>query len=421
MKRFAYIDIEATHTNWVDAEIIEIACIIKDENGEDIDYFHELIKPRKEIEPEIIELTGITQNMVKNSPEFYKVANRLNDKLKECIIVAHKADFDFDLLSKEFKSIDIDLKNKTICTLKMSQRLIPELKSYSLKKLCELLQIKLGRNHRALDDTKALFELHKYLRLINGELTEVTEYLPSHKKIINKSPSLPGVIFLKTDSKEEIFKTENIFKKLKDLLRIRESNKHRLYNKVLIDYKVTSSLTEAGLLYTKYCKPFYGHCVYLVKSKNGRLVLRIGKTKLNKKALFYTETKKEAIDLIYKITKPLQKSKLIYKESHSDLNEILQDNIKLKSELKKYISTNKNYLIRSLKTFKGQYQYTLVKSDKSFASFKSERLIKKSIEIDYDSIKLRNIGPREYMSLNHSLNWIKNQRQKTDKLIEIKQ
>ena len=90
MKRFAYLDIEANHTNWYDAQIIEVAFIIKDEDGKDLDYFQSLIKPKAEINPEITQLTGITQQMLNNAPVLHIVAQKIHDKLEGCIIVAHK-------------------------------------------------------------------------------------------------------------------------------------------------------------------------------------------------------------------------------------------------------------------------------------------------------------------------------------------
>ena len=82
MKRYAYLDIEATHTNWNDAEIIEVGLIIKDEHGDVLDYFESLIRPQNLINEGITELTGISQNMVDNAPEFYKVAPKLYEKLQ---------------------------------------------------------------------------------------------------------------------------------------------------------------------------------------------------------------------------------------------------------------------------------------------------------------------------------------------------
>ncbi len=84
------------------------------------------------------------------------------------------------------------------------------------------------------------------------------------------------------------------------------------------------------------------------------------------------------------------------------------------------MATSKNYLIRSADLVDGKYHYIIIKGNKSYAKFQTEKEITKSTELNLKNIKLKNIGPREFMSINHSLKWIKNQKVKTDKILEIK-
>lgn len=408
MKRFAYLDIEATHNNWSDTEIIEIAFIIKDENGKDLDFYHSLIKPKNELNEDISHLTGITKEMLKNAPEFYHEATKIYEKLQDSIIVAHKASFDFDLLKSQLQEVKLSLTNKKICTLEMSQRLIPEMKSYTLKSLCELAQIKVPKHHRALDDATALSKLHTYLRLINGELTKVQKYLPKHEKMIKKTSTRPGIILIKNGKKREVFKTENLKKKLEEVLLIGPKNKNRLTQFICIETIQSASLVEAGLIQTNLEKPIYPFCLYKVKDKYGRILLRIGKTNVKKPALYYFHTKSSA----HKTLKSL-----IPKAANQD---VIRQNIALKKELKKLIILEKNYLIRSVETINNEYEYIIIKGDESYARFRSPKLIKHSNEIDYQDLRFKKMRPREYMSFNHSLKWIKNQKTKTDLLIEIK-
>lgn len=426
MKRFAYLDIEATHTNWHDAEIIEIAFIIKDENGKDLDFFESLIRPQKKVTEEITQLTGITQKMLDNAPEFYKVAAKVYEKLKNCIIVAHKAEFDFEILSQAFLPLQITLKNKKICTLNLSKRVIPELSSYSLASLCALMQIKLKHNHRALEDAIALYELHTYLRLINGENTYETHsnqnFLPDHKRLIKKAPQIPGVVLITENQKKEVIKTENLHLKLKELLEISPKNKSRITSQFDIKLIPCASLIEAALKKSQIEKEFFPFCIYTIKSKHGRLLLKMGKTNIKKKALYYTHSKNQA----YKIIKDLQSHILIPKFAFRDCDthpsEIIKKNLELMQEIKKLVCLEKNYLIRSLNTIDGLYSYVVIKGNSSYARFKSSKLISKSEELVHMKLKLKlkKIGPREYMTLNHSLKWIKNQRSKTDLIYEIK-
>jgi DNA polymerase III epsilon subunit family exonuclease len=419
MKRFAYLDIEANHTNWHDAQIIEVAFIIKDEDGKDLDYFQSLIKPKGEINPEITQLTGITQQMLNNAPELHKIAQKIHDKLEGCIIVAHKISFDYEILNKELIPLNLTLKNKKVCTLEMSQRLIPGLKSYSLKALCSLIQVKLKNHHRALDDALALFHLYMYLRMINGELTIEDRFLPEHKKLIEKAPKRPGMIII-IGFKKETFKTDNLNKKLKELLAVCPNNRERISAGPKVKFFQSGSLIKAGLMQAKHDKPIYSHCVYKVKDSHGRIFLRVGKTNIKKKALYYTKSKKEALKLVSSLIKNNQDNKLVFQDQGSQQSEVVKSNIELTQKLKKIIALEKNYLIRSTDLMNGKYQYTLIKGNHSFANFESAQVINKSDDIVYSDLKFKKIRPREYMSLNHSLMWIKNQKNKTDVLFEVK-
>tara|TARA_B100001971_G_scaffold215193_1_gene260039 strand:- start:127886 stop:129169 length:1284 start_codon:yes stop_codon:yes gene_type:complete len=424
MKRFAYLDIEATHTNWHDAEIIEIAFIIKDESGKELDFFQSLIRPQKEINEDITELTGITARMLSSAPEFNRVAKKIIDKLNGCIIVAHKAEFDCQLLQKELAPLGLNLNHKSICTLKLSQRLIPELKSYSLEALCNMLFINNHKRHRALGDAEALMQLHLYLRMLSGELTEREQFLEEHKKLIQRTITRPGVIQISLKDNEIItqqyFKTDNLQKKLMDLLELNPRNKVRLTQLAKIKIHEASSLTEASLILTNLQKDFYPYCIYKVKEQSGRERLRIGRTNLKKKALFYFKDKKEAQLLIRSITKNISKKNFIYQDSSDHPSEVVKENINLNKELRKHYKLEKNFLIRSEYPIGGKYQYILIKGNKSYSRFETKKLITNSDELSTKSLKLRPIGPRESTAFNHSLQWIKNQRQKTDILLEVK-
>ncbi|MAZ47552.1 MAG: hypothetical protein CME65_03250 [Halobacteriovoraceae bacterium] len=419
MKRFAYLDIEASHTNWTDSEIIEVAFIIQDERGNDLDYFQSLIKPERPIEKEITQLTGITNKMVSKAPEFHEVAQIIAEKLSGCLIVAHKAEFDYELLKKSFTTLNMPFKEKSRCTLKLSQQLIPELKSYSLKSLCEFLQIPQQRNHRAYDDALSLSKLHSYLRLINGELTEEKKFLARHQKIIRKTPKRPGVIIFKYENNQEIVKTDNLGNKLCELLELNSLNRKRITQLKTIKVISATSLIEAGLIHSKLAKPIYPYCIYQVTNKEGKIILRVAKTDLKKKALYYTKTRSEANKLLKNLIGTSKRVKFAYQDSSDLKNEIIKENIALSKQIKKLTRLQTNYLVRSVFKENGRYQYTLIRSNKSYATFESDDIIASSKNLDKAELRFFPMGPREYMSFNHSLNWIKNQKQKTDFLIDV--
>ena len=427
MKRYAYLDIEATHTNWHDAEIIEIAFIVKDDCGKELDFYHSLIKPQKQLSEEITHLTGITQKMLDNSPEFHQVAHTIYDKLQNTIIVAHKADFDCELLTRAFSPLELNLKIKKVCTLELAKRLLPGLRSYSLKALCDLLRISFKDNHRALADASVLYEIHTYLKLMDGHLStdqsSEKKFLGHHKKIIAKTPQRPGVIVIENEcenkKEKEVFKTENLYQKLQELFEVCSKNRHRLF-KSIVKVIPSASLVEAGLIQTKIEKPFYPFCIFKTKNKQGKIILRIGKTNIKKKALYFTKSKSEALEIIKDIISKSKGPNFAYTDVEKSHSDILKENLQLLNSLKKFVSSEKNILIRSIHKLNGKYHYTLIKGRQSYASFKTEKEIRKSDDLNLKQIKFKPIGPREYMSFNHSLFWIKNQKSKTDHFFEIK-
>lgn len=419
MKRYAYLDIEATHTNWVDSEIIEIAFIIQDETGKDLDFFQSLIKPQKPVDENITELTGITNKMATTAPEFHEVAQKISDKLRDCIIVAHKAEFDYELLKKMFQRLGTPFRSKSVCTLKMSQNLIPELKSYSLQSLCDFLQISLRKKHRAYDDALALSKLHQYLRLINGEINEEKKFFPKHLKLIQNSPIRPGVIIIHYFDKKEVIKTDNIQKRLSELLSLQSSNRVRVTTAQEIELRVTSSLIQAGLIQSRLEKTFYPFCLYQLKNKKGKLILRVGKTDIRRKALYYTRTKKEAIEILGNIIETTNKTRYAYQDTDDLKSEIVKENIQLVQKIRRLTPLEKNYLVRSAFKDNGKFQYTLIRGARSFATFETELIIKTTKDLRKILLKYRPISPREYMSFNDSLRWIKNQKRKTDFIQEV--
>ena len=65
--------------------------------------------------------------MLKNAPKFYEVAKRIVEITEGCIIVAHNAEFDYRILKTEFKRLGFEFKRKTLCTVELSQQLIPDM------------------------------------------------------------------------------------------------------------------------------------------------------------------------------------------------------------------------------------------------------------------------------------------------------
>ena len=148
---YAIIDIETTGGQPAQDRITEIAIFIHD--GYKItDKYHTLINPQRPIPYFISNLTGITDEMVKDAPKFHEVAKEIVQFTEGKIFVAHNVRFDYSFVKKEFADLGYTYQRKTLCTVRLSRSLIPGLPSYSLGKLCKSINIELQMRHRAIGD-----------------------------------------------------------------------------------------------------------------------------------------------------------------------------------------------------------------------------------------------------------------------------
>ena len=137
---YAILDIETTGGKYDEEGITEIA-IYRHDGIEVVDQFSSLINPQKEIQPFVVKLTGINNHMLRNAPKFYEIAKRIVEITEECILVAHNASFDYGILQTEFRRLGFPFERKTICTVELSQVLLPDQPAYSLGKLVRNLGI----------------------------------------------------------------------------------------------------------------------------------------------------------------------------------------------------------------------------------------------------------------------------------------
>jgi len=159
---YAIIDIETTGGRYNEEGITEIA--IHKYNGETVtDSFVSLINPEKEIQPFVVNLTGINNKMLRNAPKFYEVAKRIVEITDNCIMVAHNANFDYRILRTEFSRLGFEFDIPTLCTIELSKKLIPGFDSYSLGKLCRKIGIPVSDRHRANGDALATVKLLQIL------------------------------------------------------------------------------------------------------------------------------------------------------------------------------------------------------------------------------------------------------------------
>ena len=159
---YTIVDIESTGGKFNEESIIEVAAYKFD--GTSIkDQFISLVNPQRDIHPYVEKLTGITSKMVKTAPKFHEIAKRVVEITSDSILVAHNAQFDYRILQLEFKRLGYEFSMKSLCTVILSQELLPDQESYKLGRLSRSLGIPLKDRHRASGDALATVELFKIL------------------------------------------------------------------------------------------------------------------------------------------------------------------------------------------------------------------------------------------------------------------
>lgn len=151
---YAIVDIETTGGFAANHRITEIAIYLHD-GVQVTDVYHTLINPGRNIPNYITGLTGITSEMVYSAPTFDQIAQDVHAKLDGKIFVAHNAHFDYSFLKREFELSGINWQSKKLCTVRLSRKIIPGLRSYSLGSLAESLGISIENRHRAGGDAAA--------------------------------------------------------------------------------------------------------------------------------------------------------------------------------------------------------------------------------------------------------------------------
>lgn len=147
-------DIETTGLEASRCEILEIGAV-KIHNGKKIETFETFVKPTTKIPEEIINLTGITDDMVKNAPNISKVIADFYKFCYGCTIIAYNIDFDYRFINQFGKKHGYIFDNKQIDALYLARAFIPGLKNFKLGTVCKKLEVSLENAHRAVHDAMA--------------------------------------------------------------------------------------------------------------------------------------------------------------------------------------------------------------------------------------------------------------------------
>lgn len=182
---YAIVDIETTGSYAANNGITELAIVLFDGKNE-INRYQTLVNPLISIPKYIQSLTGITNDMVSSAPPFAQIAPQVYDYLKDAIFVAHNVNFDYSFLKFQLAACGFDLQCKKLCTVRLSRKIFPGLRGYSLGKICLELGISISNRHRAGGDADATVQLFE--KILQGD---TQGYLPAMLRVKSKEQYLP--------------------------------------------------------------------------------------------------------------------------------------------------------------------------------------------------------------------------------------
>lgn len=167
---FCVVDIELTD----DKEIIQFAATKLDENFNEISSVNYYIQPQKQVSAFVTELTGISNEMLKDKEYFEEVAQELYEFIKDDILVCHGLPSDYVILKKRFHDVGICYKAKlALDTVELSRLFMPSQVSYRLSDLSNSLTLYLGdKYHNAAVDVNVTVKLLKEIAIKIASINE---------------------------------------------------------------------------------------------------------------------------------------------------------------------------------------------------------------------------------------------------------
>ena len=167
---FCVVDIELTD----DKEIIQFAATKLDESFNEISSVNYYIQPQKQVSAFVTELTGISNEMLKDKKYFEEVARELYEFIKDDILVCHGLPSDYVILKKRFHDVGICYKAKlALDTVELSRLFMPSQVSYRLSDLSNSLTLYSGdKYHNAAVDVNVTVKLLKEIAIKIASINE---------------------------------------------------------------------------------------------------------------------------------------------------------------------------------------------------------------------------------------------------------
>ena len=248
-QEFVVFDLETTGFSNINDKITEIGAV-KIRDFEIVDRFSEIVNPEKDISYRVQELTGITNEMVKDKPTIEEILPKFMEFVGDDVLVAHNADFDTGFIMQKCKEQGLEYKNKKVDTLMLARIMLPNLKRYKLDKVAKEVGVQLLNHHRAVDDAEATANI--FIKFLGMLKKQGVEKLSDVNTVLGKVDYTK----LKTHHITLIAKNQTGIKNLYKIVSDAHVNHFyrapRILQSVLDEYRegiIVGSACEAGVVY----------------------------------------------------------------------------------------------------------------------------------------------------------------------------
>jgi DNA polymerase III subunit epsilon len=190
---FCIVDLETTGASASGGSSITEIGAIKVRGGEVLGEFSTFVNPLSPLPGYITELTGITDEMLKDAPIINEIFNDFLTFIEagvgrdeKIVIVAHNAPFDLSFLKAAADVLETPWPNYPVLdTVKLARKTVAkdEVGNYKLGSLAYYFQTKVAPTHRALDDVKTTVEiLHRLIERLGSFEVKTWQELESFLK-----------------------------------------------------------------------------------------------------------------------------------------------------------------------------------------------------------------------------------------------